>query len=56
VVEASIESCCFKVMLHQPGDICFVFQYEYGLAQTVCPRSAADWVASCVDRTEPITE
>ena len=28
-------------MLHQPRDIGVVFQYKYGLAQPVCPRSAA---------------
>jgi hypothetical protein len=30
------------VMLHQPRNISFVFQYKYSLAQTVCPRPAAD--------------
>jgi hypothetical protein len=29
------------VMLHQPRDVGFVFQNEYGLAQTVSPRPAA---------------
>ena len=35
------ESCCFKVMLHQPRNISVVFQHKYGLAQPVCPRPAA---------------
>jgi hypothetical protein len=29
------------MMLHQPRNIGVVFQYKYGLAQTVCPRPVA---------------
>jgi hypothetical protein len=41
VKQARIKSRGFQVMLHQPRDIGVVFQYKYGLAQTVCPRPAA---------------
>jgi hypothetical protein len=29
------------MMLHQPRNVGFVFEYKYGLAQPVCPRPAA---------------
>jgi hypothetical protein len=35
------KTCRLKVMLYQPRNIGVVFQYKYGLAQTVCPRRAA---------------
>jgi len=44
VEQACGEPCCFQMVLHKPRDIGLVFQYKYGLAQTVCPRPAAVWV------------
>jgi hypothetical protein len=41
VKKACRESRSFQMMLHQPRNIRVVFQYKYGLAQTVCPRRAA---------------
>ena len=41
VKQACRKSRSFQVMLHQPRNIGVVFQYKYGLAQTVCPRPAA---------------
>ena len=45
-ISGGMKKACFKtsrlkVMLHQPRDVGFVFQNEYGLAQTVSPRPAA---------------
>jgi hypothetical protein len=31
----------FQVMLHKPRNISVIFQYKYGLIQTVRPRPAA---------------
>jgi hypothetical protein len=39
--QARMKAGCFQVMLHKARDVSIVFQYEYGLAQTVGPRPAA---------------
>jgi hypothetical protein len=44
VKQARVKPCRLQVMLHKPRDIRVVFQYKYGLAQTVSPRPAVDWL------------
>jgi len=39
-------------MLHQPRYIAVVFQYKYGLAQTVLPSPGGRLTASLPGRTE----
>jgi len=40
--QACRKSGCLKVMLHQTRNVGVVFQNKNGLAQTICPRPAAN--------------